>query len=351
MNRPAPAPVVTTADLGSDGLFLKHQRGHDCSDCGHPYLDADRGAAGAHVRWSRVGGGTIVASTDGPVRELHILPHCGTELPPDLLAATDPVDFTALAQLVHDNLDLGTAAIYRHLVDDIVAGRAPGVAVAGFHLSRILLDANRVEVRQQVPPNPYAGSADLYREYHLSEGSRLREEELLPWLAAVDDVLRDMGEWGSVYHHHTYDVYSISPRPWDRGFTAKRPAFQLIWRRPPVDRAGDHVAGDDAGLARLEDVEDVRNGIRDFLEQEIGVGNGTGQIDYPLLLPVLPFRGTRQGDPAGSPRHLVYDLRKDLLTTERQIRSWVDVAPWRFRQPAPAEVAAVPWAASARTPG
>ncbi|RKN43477.1 hypothetical protein [Micromonospora endolithica] len=333
---------VTAADLDSDSLFRKHQAAHDCSDCGHPYLDVDLGTTRAHHRWLQVGGGTIVASTDGPVRELHILPHCGTELPGDLLSATDPADFGKLAQLVHDNLDLGTAAIYRHLVDDIVAGRAPGVAVAGFHLSRILLDANRVALHEQVPPDPYAGSADLYREYQLSEGLRLREEKLLPWLAAVDDVLRAMGEQGSVYHHHTYDVYSISPRPWDRGFTAKRPAFQLIWRRPPVDHLGDHVTEGDPGLARLEDIEDVRSGIRDFLEQEIGVGNGTGQIDYPLLLPVLPFRGTRQGDPADSPRHLVYDLRKDLLDTDRQIRSWVVSAPWRFQGTSPAKVISGP---------
>ncbi|RIV39435.1 hypothetical protein D2L64_08950 [Micromonospora radicis] len=332
---------MTTADPGTASLFLKHQREHDCFDCGHPYLDADLSSAGGHVHRLRVGGGTIVSDATAPVRELHVLPHCGTELPADLLAAVDPADYGKLVQLVHDNLDLGTAAIYRHLVDDIVAGRAPGVAVAGFHLSRILLDANRDAVHEQVPEDPYAGSAELYRDYHLSEGLRLREEELLPWLTAVDDVLREMGGQGSVYHHHTYDVYSISPRPWDRGFTTKRPAFQLIWRRPPVDRAGDYLTSGDPGLARLADIEAVRDGIRDFLEQEIGVGNGTGQVDYPLLLPVLPFRGTRQGDP-DSPRHLVYDLRKDLLATEPQIRSWVTTAPWRFRETSHSEVRSEP---------
>ncbi|WBB56463.1 hypothetical protein [Verrucosispora sp. WMMD573] len=331
-------PRVTMADPGTANLFMKHQREHECSDCGHPYLDLDLTGAGPHVRRRRVGGGTIVADTSGPLRELHVLPHCGTELPADLLAAVDPADYGRLAQLVHDNLDLGTAAIYRLLVEDIVAGRAPGVAVAGFHLSRIMLDANRDAVHEQVPENPYAGSGELYRDYHLSEGLRLRDEELLPWLAAVDDMLREMGGQGSVYHHHTYDVYSISPRPWDRGFTPKRPAFQLIWSRPLVRRAGEHAAVGDPGLARLEDIERVRESIRNFLEREIGVGNGTGQVDYPLLLPVLPFRGTRRGDPADSPRHLVYDLRKDLLATDRQLRSWVSTAPWRFPAAGPAEV-------------
>ncbi|WBB72866.1 N-formylglutamate amidohydrolase [Micromonospora sp. WMMD1128] len=322
---------ATMADLERSSLFLDHQRRHSCTDCGHAYLDSHLGPAGEHFRRLRVGGGTIVANTDEPLRELHIVPHGGTELPADLLSAVDPADYPRLAQLVHENVDLGTAAIYRHLVDDIVAGRARGVAVAGFHLSRLLLDANRHLVDEQLPPTPYVGSADLYREYLLSEGRRLRVEALLPWLEAVDEVLREIGGAGTVYHHHTYDVYSMSPRPWDRGFTEKRPAFQLIWRRAPLSPTDVDPAETDPGLAPVADIEDVQATIRDFLEQEIGVGNGTGQIDYPLLLPVLPFRGTRVGDPPGAPRHLVYDLRKDLLATEQHIHSWVVVAPWRFR--------------------
>ncbi|MEV4494874.1 hypothetical protein C7C45_15010 [Micromonospora arborensis] len=322
---------ATAADLERSSLFLAEQRQHPCTDCGYSYLDSHLGPVGEHFRRIRVGGGTIIANTDEPLRELHIVPHGGTEVPHDLLASVDPADYPRLSQLVHENVDLGTAAIYRHLVDDIVAGRAKGVAVAGFHLTRLLLDANRHLVDEQLPPTPYVGSADLYREYVLSEGARLRVEALLPWLDAVDEVLRELGGTGTVYHHHTYDVYSMSPRPWDRGFTEKRPAFQLIWRRALLDSVDVDPGEGELGLAHLGDIEGVQTAIRDFLEKEIGMGNGSGQIDYPLLLPVLPFRGTRIGDPADAPRHLVYDLRKDLLATEDHIRSWVVVAPWRFR--------------------
>ncbi|MFI6760232.1 hypothetical protein ACIBF5_13955 [Micromonospora sp. NPDC050417] len=272
-----------------------------------------------------------MTSTRGPVRELHILPHGGTELPTDLIEETDPENFETLSQLVHQNVDLGTGAIYRRLVEGVRSGAAEGVAVAGFHLSRLLLDANRATVEAQLPVDPYVGSAEIYQTYLRRRGRDLRHEALLPWLAAVDEILQSMDSRGTVYHHHTYDVLSMSPRPWDRGVAAKRPAFQLIWRRPSLDGVIDEGGESaDPGLARLEDVEDVRFRIRDFLERKIGLTEGNGDIDYPLLLPVMPFRGSRRGDPPTSPRHLVYDLRKDILLTEEQIRSWVLDGPWRL---------------------
>lgn len=332
---------VMTAELESTGAnspFLRHQREHLCVDCGHAHLDGPASSAGPHHRKRRFGAGTIVTSTHGPITELHILPHGGTELPTDLIEETDPEDFEALSQLVHQNVDLGTGAIYRRLVDDVRSGVAEGVAVAGFHLSRLLLDANRDSVEAQLPIDPYVGSAEIYQTYLRRRGRDLRHEALLPWLAGVDEILRAMDSRGTVYHHHTYDVLSMSPRPWDRGVAAKRPAFQLIWRRPSLDGVIDGADSSDPGLARLVDIEGVRDRIREFLEREIGLSNGTGDIDYPLLLPVMPFRGSRRGDPPNSPRHLVYDLRKDILVTDEQIRAWVLGGPWRFGSGRPATV-------------
>lgn len=332
---------VMTAELDSTGgnsPFLRQQREHLCVDCGHAHLDGPGSSGGPHHRRRRFGAGTIVTSAHGPITELHILPHGGTELPGDLIEETDPERFEELSQLVHQNVDLGTGAIYRRLVESVRSGAARGVAVAGFHLSRLLLDANRATVEAQLPADPYVGSAEIYQTYLRRRGRDLRHEALLPWLAAVDDVIGAMDSRATVYHHHTYDVLSMSPRPWDRGVAAKRPAFQLIWRRPSLDGViEDGIDSADPGLARLADVEDVRRRIHDFLEREIGLGDGNGDIDYPLLLPVMPFRGSRRGDPPNSPRHLVYDLRKDILATDEQIRSWVGDGPWRLRDGSPDE--------------
>jgi N-formylglutamate amidohydrolase len=319
-----------TGQIGQVSL-LDCQKQHLCTDCGHKYLDGIEPSQGLPYSLQVAGGGTVVSTNDGPIKEMHILPHCGTELPSDLLAELSEDQLPALAKLVHQNADIGTGAIYRALVDKIVTGEYKGVVVAGFHVSRLLLDANRATEQEQVPPKPYVGTADVYRDYLRRHGAELRRQALLPWLEAVDAILREMGEDGVVYHHHTYDVFSMSPRPWDRGLTPERPAFQLVWTRPAIDPAGDDgTLLQDHGLLPLRDVENVRDRINEFLRTEMGLPEGGGSIDYPMFLPVVPFTGTRKGDPVGMPRHVMYDLRKDILVTEDQIQSWVKRAPWRL---------------------
>lgn len=314
----------------SQSAFLEQQRQHACTDCGHSYLTADTVSEGLNFHRKAVGAGTVISSKHGSITELHIVPHGGTELPQDLLDELDPDQLPTLSALVHKNADIGTGAIYRTLVEDVVSGESRGVVVAGFHLSRILLDANRAKLEEQMPLRPYVGSADLYSNYLRRRGYELRQEALLPWLDAIEGILREMGD-GVVYHHHTYDVSALSPRPWDRGSDIKRPAFQLVWKKPSWDAVFDHDEPSiEDGLAPLEDLERVRDRICKFLRVETDLGDSNGAIDYPLRLPVAPFSGTRSGDPQGTPHHVMYDLRKDILVTEKQVRSWVAVGPWRL---------------------
>lgn len=315
----------------AQSLFMQQQEKHSCTDCGHTYLATESRFAGCHRR-RVVGGGTIVSSGGGPLREMHLLPHCGTELPAEMLMESAPEQLPALAELVHDNADIGTGAIYRMLVAGIRSGVVEGVAVAGFHLSRILLDANRADVRYQVPPRPYTGNGEIYADYLHRRGDQLREEALLPWLAAVNELLDGMGDDGVVYHHHTYDIFPLSPRPYDRS-TAKRPAFQLLWKRPAAvaNDDGDQVQRHDPGLTTLENVVAVRDQISRFLEVQFGLPDSSGGIDQPLTLPPVPFSGARAGDPPHLPQHVIYDLRKDILSTEERVRSWVEGRPWGVR--------------------
>lgn len=317
-------------DQASKLAFLEQQRQHPCTDCGYSYLTADAVSEGSNFRREIVGGGTVVSSNHGPITEVHIVPHCGTEVPQDLIDDLDPGQLPALSELVHENADIGTGAIYRTLIEDVVSGESKGVVVAGFHLSRILLDANRAKLEEQMPLRPYVGSADIYSQYLRKRRDELREVALVPWLDAVDVILRKMGN-GVVYHHHTYDVSPLSPRPWDRCPDIKRPAFQLVWKKPTWESVFDHEEqSTDEGLAPLEDIEGVRDRICSFLQIEMGIDDSNGAIDYPLRLPVIPFCGARHGDPPETPRHVMYDLRKDVLVTEEKVRSWVVASPWRI---------------------
>lgn len=173
--------------------------------------------------------------------------------------------------------------------------------MAGFHMSRLLLDANRATAEEQIPLEPYVGSAELYAEYLNRRADELREEALLPWLDAVDAVLRQMGKDGVAYHHHTYDMVSMSPRPFDRGSTPERPPFQLVWTRPRWNELYDGLLSDDDGLAPMEHIQQVRDRISAYLHTKMNLSEGNGAIDYPMFLPVVPFTGTHKEDPQVPP--------------------------------------------------
>jgi hypothetical protein len=259
-----------------------------------------------------------------------VVPHCGTELPEDVLSRIDRGYASELAKLVHDNADTGTGAMYRTLVDSIISGESRGVAVAGFHISRLLLDANRTDLSEQVPPEPYVGSAVLYREYLEERGHDLREEALVPWLSAVNEIICEIGVTGVAYHHHTYDVVSVTPRPIDQGLNEVRPAFQISWEKPAGHALDIQTSMPVDGMAPLPLIQDIRDRIHEFLEVKLAVADGTGAVDYPLRFPLAPFLGTRQGDPPDLPFHVAYDLRKGILTNEELVRSWVVNSPWRL---------------------
>lgn len=317
----------------SKAALLEAQRSHLCTDCGHVYLTDEYVPDGPYHRRQIFGGGSIVTSLEGPVREVHILPHGGTEFPQDFLAEASPNDFPALSNLAHENSDIGTGAIYRELVNGIVSGRSRGVVVAGFHFSRLLIDANRAKTEEQLPAAPYIGRSDIYSDYIKRQGHTLREQALLPWLDAIDEILHTMGGEGVVYHHHTYDVRSMSPRPWDLGSRPERPPFQLVWKKPTWEATPDPtVLSAEDDVVALQDIRDVRDQIGEFLAREMGVTDGRGGIDYPLQLPAVPFLGARVGDSSDTPRHVCYDLRKDILLTDEHVRAWVEVAPWRLNR-------------------
>lgn len=319
--------------------FLQAQAQLECFDCVHAHLSGPPGGTNQYAHRRIAGGGTIVWSKHSPIREFHIVPHGGTELPGDFFAEHDPGTWGDIAQLIHLNADTGTNTIYTRLAEQIGRGELPGTAVAGFHLSRLLLDANRGTAADQVPLEPYVGDADLYQPYLLRHGDRLRREYLNPWLGAVNAFLAVLEDFSVVYHHHTYDLTSMSSRPYDFADKQERPAFELVWKRPDdgtgfesIQAAAVRTRRDwrGGGLAPLEDLKEVRDAISTYLMERHEAASVDGYIDYPLELPLAPFEGTRRSDWSAKIQHVIYDMRKDYLDTAEKVRDWVDTGPWRL---------------------
>jgi N-formylglutamate amidohydrolase len=328
-----PQPVRHTLERTA-GAFLEVQRGLGCADCNQAYLGGPDYMEGEHSYRQAVGGGTIVASRRTPITEVHIVPHGGSELPAELLEQTARPIWRPLAELVHLNADTGTGTVYARLAERISSGELDGAAVAGFHLSRLLIDANRVDPQHQTPARPYVGEPDLYEHYLTRNREKLREAYLDPWVYAVNELLAELENPGVVYHHHTYDLTSMSPRPYDLG-ELDRPAFQLVWKRPdegavPVTEEVLKLDPRGGGLARMEDLKDIRDNITNYLADRDGAASVDGYIDYPLELPLTPFLGTFRADLTVSVQHVMYDIRKDFLDTEEKVLGWVDEGPWRL---------------------
>jgi N-formylglutamate amidohydrolase len=317
---------------GLQQAFRAVQSQHPCTDCG---LD-DREIIAAATRGTMsvriVGGGSVLRDRFAELSEIHIFPHGGVELPTSLLQRVGPRRFGELAKLVHDNLDLGTRAIHRSLVERVDGGQLRGAAIVAFHVSRLLADANRWRRADQVPVAPYTGSPELYGDYLEQHRQALLDSYLDPWIDAVNELLDGAPEGTISYHHHTMDIHALSQRDHDAGGGRRRPPFQLFWKRPPGD--GD-VPAADTGLAPRDMLDRVRASMQAYFAGTAGPEAGTagaeaadGAIDFPLRTPVMPFHGCRHEKLGRDYLHVVYEVRKDLLDSRERVERWAGSQPW-----------------------
>ncbi len=248
------------------------------------------------------------SSSEGP-REVHVVPHGGREVPAGLDGRFDDQAVETLAEHVFANCDFGTTRIAREcLLEGARAGQATSVAV--FRVSRVFLDANRLQSTEQVPANPYAGSGAPYRDYLMAKGSFLRESLLLPWLAGVNELLSECDT--IAYHHHSYDVSGLAAREHDLRPFAPRPPAQFFWREPVVGMATE---GGDELIPRAV----VEAAARLLSPEYRDVG-----IDDPLVVPAMPWRGcVGSRFPSDRLWHLIYEVRKDLVQSYSGVNEWL----------------------------
>jgi len=280
---------------------------------------AEAAAPDYALRVSRVGGGIVCGPAEprGEV-QVHVIPHGGTEVPVDFLSgAWSDRALAGLARLILLNSDAGTPSIATRLLDRARAGGGEVTTyVAYFGISRLFLDANRLLADDQVPATPYVGLAEPYREYLAEHGERLRTGLLLPWLRAVNALIR-RHKATIVYHHHTYDVVGQAAKPYDRRAFRERPPAQVFWRRPSL---GDGV--DPVGYAPRA----VMEAIADVMTRALWSRDGDPapvRLDDPLSTPPMPYHGCVAEHGDERPWHLVYEVRKDLMTPRPRLDAWL----------------------------
>lgn len=253
------------------------------------------------VRVEEVGGGAIIAVNQGSAGLIHIVPHGGALAPEALGDLLGPEHVQALATAVVLNRDAGTTQLCHNLVR-LALERRLGLTIAYFKTSRLFLDANRAYDTEQVPLSPYAGSSELYEEYMRTSGDRERQRLLLPWLARVNDLLAVANV---AVHHHTFDNLSLAYRDHDKKPWQSRPQAQVFWQKPTLAA--------DIGVPRGEFLP---RAVVERLAATLRLGLGLDEVlvDDPLVAPIMPFLASQVPGQAPGPWHVVYELRKDLLT-------------------------------------
>lgn len=273
-------------------------------------LEVERTGAAA---WS---GLIIRSSREESLRELHVFPHGGDLLPEFLVAPLLVCDRSMLASAAWAEGDVGSLALASRLVGRLATGELNDIAVAVFPLSRLLVDANRVQDRHRVRAVRLGIGDETIQVMREPSDDEVRQllvaSEVELWTARVNAVIRESRP-PLVVHHHTCNergqlggdpeaTFEHEPgrlREAGQIFAAPNPAEQER-RTPMLDE-------------QLQ--EPVRKAYEQVLRNRLSQAHARLEvgIDSPFFLPRLPFHRASLAD-GSLTRFLIFETRKDLLT-------------------------------------
>lgn len=247
----------------------------------------------------QAGGGYIVQPLNGAIRELHIVPHAGMYLPDEYEWAYATTNQDTLIPAILANYDQSTGAVASYLASTLRQEHHADRALAFFNITRVLVDANRLRLDEQVS-TPYSGPSILRTDLSGDEKQRIVDGLLNPWFEAIDQLVEE-NPISIVIHHHTYDRIGIPGR-----VTHEVSAGQV---RPPSMIFQHYVIGDMTGdFLPPAHLERLRGLIQTHLHKLEAPGDVT--IDWPYVSPyMLPIHLHQTSYVA----QCVYELRKDIL--------------------------------------
>jgi predicted N-formylglutamate amidohydrolase len=248
----------------------------------------------------------VVTSGD-PVRELHIIPHGGYQIPSAYTWALSVNDPARVAQTVWDNYDQSTPALATYLVRSLESH--PHRAVAYFEVSRVLVDANRLQLEEQIPLKPYKGDAVLRHDLTVAHKQQLVDDLLRPWMAEIERLISP--DLVVVMHHHTYDQFGLALSAYEKLQAGEQRPAGMIFQN--YDFEGYNKMFVSAAL--LPQLVGLLRGYLQHMAPDADV-----TIDWPYVAPAMLANWIAAKSAAI--QSLVYEVRKDLLVGASNIARW-----------------------------
>ena len=280
-------------------------------------FDPDLLAGNPDLKIQKAGGGYLVLPRRAEViEEVHVILHGSVRLPVETHWAVGPCSPEDAASTLVDNCDLGTSALGMELAHWIARDPSSNRSLAFFDVTRVLIDANRYRIEDQMPKRPYRGAPVLRSDLSTSQKRSLLKQWLSPWVDLASAAITGNGVL-RVFHHHTYDPVGQVGQPLDRSFGMPRPAG-MVFLKSPHETVGSPTATAST-LVEPKFLKRVVARLQEHLRQiqpEAEV-----LVDWPYvcpLMPLLPEVLARQHPPGPSPRMatIIYEVRKDLLRRE-----------------------------------
>ncbi|MCA9369370.1 hypothetical protein KC721_03660 [Candidatus Woesebacteria bacterium] len=188
-------------------------------------------------------GSVLMASKTAKIDTFMFFVHSGTTLPESVASYLIPNQEQQVAQTIALNIDLGGGAVASQLAE--VLQEYPNVAIIWYGHTRLVGDANRVYVDEQIPYSPYRGETLWSMEENSDDFSRMRELISAETVGSfLDDVsqLVAQHEPRTCLYFHSYDTKAAGGRATKTitdsfDSNSLRPAGMLFYENPQaIDR-------------------------------------------------------------------------------------------------------------------
>ncbi|MCB9801108.1 MAG: hypothetical protein H6773_02915 [Pseudomonadales bacterium] len=185
-------------------------------------------------------GSVLMASKTAKIDTFMFFVHSGTSLPKSVTAYLLPNQEWQVAQAIALNVDLGGGAVATQLAEALQ--EYPNVAIIWYDFTRLVGDANRVNVDEQIPYSPYRGDALWNVEENSDAFVHLRNqiaaETVVPFFDDVSTLVAQHKPRTCLYFH-SYDPKSAGgtiTKTVSDSFDpeALRPAGMVFYENPQV---------------------------------------------------------------------------------------------------------------------